>query len=195
MQRIRFSKRRKIARTSRGFIRATIRECENEVSQMIRFTIIGQPASKANSRQIVTIGGRPSSIKSKAARTFEDDSLPQIPIAARVELTVPVRATLHLYYASERSDLDESIVLDVLQTRWKKDKKTGERYCVQRGVYANDRLVREKHVFHHIDKANPRVEILIEPLEAVQAGLDMPELSRVGKQQKTLPLAADGNPF
>ena len=135
---------------------------------MIRFTILGGAQSKANSRQIVTIDGRPQVIKSKPAREFERDALAQIPIAARVELDCAVRITLHLYYASQRSDLDESIVLDVLQTRTKKDKQTGLRYVVQRGVYLNDRQVKEKHVFRHIDKANPRCEILVEPLEAVQ---------------------------
>lgn len=142
---------------------------------MIRFTILGGAQSKANSRQIVTIGGRPSSIKSKPAREFERDALAQIPPAARVQLACNVRVTLHLHYASERSDLDESIILDVLQTRWKKDKQSGERYVVQKGVYLNDRQVREKHVFHHIDKANPRCEILVEPLESMKSGLALPE--------------------
>ena len=50
---------------------------------MIRLTILGEPASKANSRQIVTIGGRPSSIKSKKARGYESDAIRQIPPAAR----------------------------------------------------------------------------------------------------------------
>jgi Holliday junction resolvase RusA-like endonuclease len=39
---------------------------------------------------------------------------------------------------------------------------------VQKGVYRNDRQVREKHVFHAIDRANPRAEIEVEPIEAQQ---------------------------
>src|SRR4051812_672621 len=84
----------------------------------IAFTILGQPQSKANSRQLVTINDRPAFIKSKAARTFERDAVRQIPSFARQRLTGPVRVTLRLYYATERPDLDESIVLDVLQDRY-----------------------------------------------------------------------------
>ena len=36
----------------------------------VDFTIIGEPASKANSRQLVTIRGRPAFIKSKKARDY-----------------------------------------------------------------------------------------------------------------------------
>lgn len=146
---------------------------------MIAFTILGEPASKANSRQIVTIAGRPSSIKSKKARTFEQDALPQIPPAARQRLEGPVRVTLRIWYASERPDLDESIVLDVLQDRWKTVKTKcldgvhRERELLQHGVYRNDRQVREKHVYHAIDRKNPRVEVMVEPLQAQQGGLSI----------------------
>lgn len=150
---------------------------------MIRFTIIGEPASKANSRQIVTIAGRPSSIKSKKARGYERDALRQIPSTARQRLEGPVRVTLRIFYASERPDLDESIVLDILQDRYETQKLTkaqkdagmkGERYLVQRGVYVNDRQVREKHVFHGIDRANPRTLVQILPLQPQQVELALP---------------------
>lgn len=141
---------------------------------MIRFTILGEPASKANSRQIVTIGDRPSVIKSKKARNYETDALMQIPPAARQRLSGPVRVTLRIWYASERPDLDESVVLDVLQDRYGKAKRgpNGEqiapRPLLQAGVYRNDRQVREKHVFHGIDRTNPRAEVIVEPLQAQQ---------------------------
>lgn len=140
---------------------------------MIAFTILGEPASKANSRQIVTIAGRPSSIKSKKARGYEADALMQIPPAARQRLEGPVSVTLRIWYASERPDLDESIVLDVLQDRWKRDPHDMEqgRILVQHGVYRNDRQVREKHVFHGIDRKNPRTEVIVQPLQAQQADL------------------------
>lgn len=143
---------------------------------MIRFTILGEPASKANSRQIVTIGGRPSSIKSKKARSYEQDALAQIPPAARQRVEGPVRVTLRIWYASERPDLDESIVLDVLQDRYSRVVPLnpivpGRRELVQAGVYRNDRQVREKHVFHGIDRKNPRTEVTVEPLRAQQAEL------------------------
>jgi Holliday junction resolvase RusA-like endonuclease len=135
----------------------------------IRFTILGEPASKANSRQIVTIGDHPSVIKSKKARDYERDALRQIPYSARQMLTGPVRVTLKIWYATERPDLDESVVLDVLQARYRG--KGEHRQMVQPGVYANDRQVREKHVFHGIDRANPRTEVQVEPLQAQQAAL------------------------
>jgi Holliday junction resolvase RusA-like endonuclease len=151
----------------------------------IEFIIFGEAASKANSRDIVTIAGRPSSIKSEKARDFEADALKQIPPVFRVQLTGPIRATLHMFYASERPDLDESIVLDVLQNRYAKEKLSKrqkdagvkpKRYLVQKGVYVNDRQVREKHIYHGIDRVNPRIEILIEPLTAQQEvfALEMP---------------------
>jgi Holliday junction resolvase RusA-like endonuclease len=132
----------------------------------IKFTILGEPASKANSRKLVTIGGRPSTIKSEKARNYERDALRQIPPALRHQIECPVRVTLRIFYASQRPDLDESIVLDVLQDRYKTVGKgeTKKRELVQKGVYVNDRQVREKHVFHSIDRANPRTEVIIEPL-------------------------------
>jgi hypothetical protein len=147
---------------------------------MIAFTILGEPASKANGRQIVTIGGRPSSIKSKKARGYEHDALRQIPPAARQRVEGPVRVTLRIWYASERPDLDESIVLDVLQDRFGRATPAGSqlmpshRPLLQAGVYRNDRQVREKHVFHAIDRNNPRVDVLVEPLQAQQIAIDTP---------------------
>lgn len=135
----------------------------------MRLVILGEPASKANSRQIVTIGQRAAVIKSAKARNYERDALRQIPPAARVQLEGPVRLTLRIWYASERPDLDESVLLDVLQDRYAG--KGEQRQLVQRGVYRNDRQVREKHVYHAIDRANPRAEIMVEPLLPQQGGL------------------------
>lgn len=143
------------------------------MTQQIRLTILGQPASKHNSRRQMMLGDRLTLVKSNKAYAFEQAALPQIPIACRVQLECDVRVTLHIFYESRRSDLDETVVLDVLQTRWKG--KGADRHVVQRGIYENDRQVKEKHVFWHLDKENPRCEILIEPLEAIQPGLGLPE--------------------
>lgn len=137
----------------------------------ITLTILGQPCSKANSRQIVVIGGRPKVIKSKPALEYERAALLQIPPRARVMLEGPVAVTLRLFYATELPDLDESIVLDVLQARYR---RVGDRReLVQRGVYVNDRQVREKHVYHGIDRANPRAEIVVRPFFPQQAALSL----------------------
>ena len=128
---------------------------------MIKFIIYGEPASKANSRQLVSRGGKPMIIKSKKALNYERDALRQIPAEAKQMLEGELFAKIDIYYASERPDLDESIVLDVLQAKF--EVSGMRKICTRRGVYLNDRQVRERHVAHHIDKLNPRVVIEISP--------------------------------
>jgi Holliday junction resolvase RusA-like endonuclease len=138
----------------------------------ISFTILGQPCSKANSRRIVAFGDRPAIVKSTDALAYERDAVRQIPAHARQRIEGPVRVTATLFYASERPDLDESIVLDVLQDRYAKRKRSDdERVLLQPGVYRNDRQVWEKHVTKRIDATNPRAEIEVEALQAQQLGL------------------------
>jgi hypothetical protein len=167
---------------------------------VIRFTILGQAASKANSRKIVDVpdgkgGKRRLFAKSKEALTFEREALRQIPPAARQRIDGPVRVTLRIWYATERPDLDESLVLDVLQDRWVRPKLpmggTGERMLGQAGVYRNDRQVREKHVFHGIDRKNPRVEVLVEPMQAQQPDL----LTDAGPPKRRSAHDLEGVPF
>lgn len=145
---------------------------------MIRFTILGEPASKANSRELATIGPRDARRtivrKSDKGLNYEAGAVMQIPPWARKRIEGPVRIWLRIYYASERPDLDESIVLDVLQDRYGKapkgadGKACGPRPLLQAGVYRNDRQVREKHVFHAIDRKNPRVDVAIEAMQVQQ---------------------------
>lgn len=142
----------------------------------IAFTILGECASKANTRKVAMVGPadkrRMLFIKSEKARTYEKNALRQIPPLARQRLEGSVRVTLRIYYASERPDLDESVVLDVLQDRY--SGKGEARELVQHGVYRNDRQVREKHVYHAIDRHNPRAEIEVESLLPQQAPLVLP---------------------
>jgi len=146
----------------------------------IRFTILGQPCSKANTRSIVTVGRgtdhqRPAVIKSKAALAYERDALRQIPPSARQRLQGPVRVTIRIWYRTELPDLDASVILDCLQDRWAKRptadprRPPAERALAQAGVYRNDRQVRELHLFHAIDAANPRADICVEPITLQQA--------------------------
>lgn len=59
-----------------------------------------------------------------------------------------VAVHIKIWYASRRPDLDESLILDLLQ-----------------GIaYANDRQVKEKHIYWGLDKENPRCEIRVEPI-------------------------------
>jgi Holliday junction resolvase RusA-like endonuclease len=154
---------------------------------VIAFTILGQPVSHKNGYHIVTLGKGPTAVprivKSKEALAWERDALRQIPPAARQRIEGPVRITLRCFYANERPDLDESLVLDVLQDRFvalaafgtNGPKQIGKRQLSQAGVYRNDRQVREKHVYHGIDAREPRVEIVVEALQAQQAALSLPE--------------------
>lgn len=137
----------------------------------IAFTIHGEPGSKANSRKPMMLGrgekARVQFVKSDKAYAYEQAALKQIPPKYRLQLACLVKVTLRIFYASERPDLDESIVLDVLQNRYKTVDIPGggkQRLLLQAGVYVNDRQVREKHVFHGIDKLMPRTEVVIESL-------------------------------
>lgn len=148
--------------------------------RIVSFTLLGEPASKANSRKIVTFGkgenARSAVIKSDKARSYWDTALKQIPPHARLRLEGRVFVTIAIHYASERPDLDESVILDVLQDQWHRPKGAKERYLVQHGVYRNDRQVRGKYVTHHIDRANPRAEILVE---------EMPETPKAKPARRT----------
>ena len=108
----------------------------------------GEPASKANSRQIVMFGKRPAIIKSKKARDYVKAFEKQVkPLTNLLEGDLAVHITIH--YASRRPDLDESVILD----------------CMERVIYGNDRQVKDKHIFHGLDKDNPRSEIFVWRIE------------------------------
>lgn len=123
----------------------------SEELQVIAINILGEPASKANSRRVVRIGGMSRLIKSAKALSYSDMFKQQCPVLP-VLMTGDLVVTMHIYYASRRPDLDESLILDLLQG------------C----IYLNDRQVKERHTYWHLDKLNPRSEILIEkkPREA-----------------------------
>lgn len=140
----------------------------------IRFTIIGQAASKSNSRNVVKIGGRSALVKSKEALRFVRDAQLQIPASARQRIEGPVRVAMRIYYPSNLSDLDEQLVLDVLQDQWsKRDKVTGERTLLRAGVYRNDRQVVRRYCEKAIDKANPRVMVLVLAMAPQQGPADL----------------------
>lgn len=137
----------------------------------LAFTILDELASKANSRRIVTsrLTGKLVSIKSKKALAWWHSATQQLIAQSLMStyrdvalFTEPVCVTVRAFYASERPDLDPSVLLDVLQSRYDgKGKK--RRLCVA-GVIENDRLVREFHCYHRIDADNPRAEVVVEAL-------------------------------
>lgn len=118
--------------------------------QAIVQVFLGEPASKANSRRVVRLGGMSRLIKSQKAldytQSFRAQAVPISPL-----ITGDVCVTMFIFYASRRPDLDESLVLDLLQ-----------------GVfYVNDRQVKEKHIFWGLDKENPRVEVIVKKMPAL----------------------------
>lgn len=109
--------------------------------------IVGEPASKANSRRMVRRGGRVAFIKSQKALSYVDALRLQVPrLPEGEQLRGTLKLTARVFYASRRPDLDISLILDGLQNR----------------VYQNDRQVREMHLFHFIDRTHPRTELHIE---------------------------------
>lgn len=122
---------------------------------MIKLVILGEPASKANSRRLVKFGDRPASIKSTKALSYEKSAILQIPDNAKKMIECDICLTAWIYYATRRPDLDESIIMDVMQAKYKKG------VLIRRGVYLNDRQIKQKHIYHGIDKLNPRAEIEI----------------------------------
>jgi len=115
--------------------------------QSINMTIFGEPASKSNSRKVVAIRGKVRVIKSAKALAYAKSFALQCCALGEV-LTKDVSLTIHIYYRTRRPDLDASLIMD----------------CLQGPVYKNDRQVKELHLFHHIDKENPRSEITVTTL-------------------------------
>ena len=110
----------------------------------VRVTIKGEPASKANSRRLVTFGNRPAFIKSKKAISYVEAFKMQCPkLSPLIEDDVAVWIRIH--YASRRPDLDDSIILDAMQGL----------------IYVNDRQVKERHIYWSLDRINPRADIVV----------------------------------
>jgi Holliday junction resolvase RusA-like endonuclease len=113
------------------------------ISSNIFLTVYGEPASKANSRRAVRVGGRSLFIKSPKALAYCKAFQQQTADLGHELFVDDVCVTIHIWYASRRPDLDESLILDLLQ-----------------GVaYVNDRQVKERHCYWHLDKENPRCTI------------------------------------
>lgn len=101
--------------------------------------VLGEPASKSNSRRLVRVRGIPRVIKSEKAIKYKKLFLSQVsedhPIEGDIELGVVV------WYATRRPDLDVSLIMDLLQ---------------EAGVIVNDRQIKIIKAYHQIDKENPR---------------------------------------
>jgi len=140
----------------RGMILERLKKRKSIDNDPCIITIYGEPASKANSRRLVSMGGRPRFIKSKKALLYGKNFDKQCPVrkepfGKKEDLAVAMK----IFYKTRRPDLDESLILDLLQGR----------------VYENDRSVKSKFIEHGLDKEHPRSVIVI-------SGLDNKDLVR-----------------
>ena len=117
-------------------------------NEKIIFTIEGEPASKSNSRKIVSFGKRMGVIKSEKARNYEKLFASQCPTLENL-IESEVKVELIIHYASRRPDLDESVILD----------------CMQGKIYVNDRQVKQKHIYWGLDRERPRTHVRVSPME------------------------------
>ncbi len=119
-------------------------EMKNNTIKEHKLTILGEPASKANSRKLVYFGKKPAFIKSDKARKYLQSFNEQCePLSELLEGNLGVEMTI--FYASRRPDLDESVVLDAMQDK----------------IYKNDRQIKQKIINWGLDKENPRSEIRV----------------------------------
>lgn len=118
--------------------------------QAISQIIFGEPASKANSRKVVRIGGMSRLIKSSKALKYAEAFKRQCSPLATL-MAGDLRVIMRIYYASRRPDLDESLILDLMQGL----------------IYENDRQVKEKHIYWGLDPEKPRTEIIVECIPPV----------------------------
>ena len=113
----------------------------------ISMTILGEPASKSNSRKVVLIRGKVRVIKSAKALAYAKTFAQQCKVLDP-PIEGDIKLSIHIFYRTRRPDLDGALIMD----------------CLQGPVYVNDRQVKELHLFHHIDKENPRSEIRVTEL-------------------------------
>ena len=110
--------------------------------------IIGKCPSKSNSYRIVKIGNHTSLAKTTALTDYEKSFYLQCNIYRNKNITGLFEIHLHVYYDSNRADLDNSlkIILDCLQ---KVNAIKNDNNCVK--------IIAEKF----IDKIKPRIEFAI----------------------------------
>lgn len=109
----------------------------------VKFTILGEPASKANSRRWT---GK-FFIKSEKALKYGEMFKQQCPVLDPL-MEGDLKVTIHIWYASRRPDLDPSLIFDLMQGM----------------IYSNDRCLKEHHIFWHLDKESPRADITVEKI-------------------------------
>lgn len=113
----------------------------------VELIIDGQPVSKANSRRLIYMRGRPLIIKSVKALAYLKSLREQVPKYEPL-LTGDLEMQCKCVYANRRSDLDPSLIMDGLQGL----------------VYSNDRQIKRMVLEWKLDKKWPRAEVKIRKL-------------------------------
>ena len=113
----------------------------------IEMTILGEPASKSTQRKVVLIRGKVRVIKSAKALAYAKAFALQCRVLD-TPIEEDIKLSIHIFYRTRRPDLDASLIMD----------------CLQGPIYKNDRQVKELHLYHHLDKENPRSEITVTTL-------------------------------
>lgn len=128
----------------------------------LSLVIKGQTYSKSNSRIFAYNNGTPRMFKNPTVAKYVEDARLQIKTQLKEHhaFTGPIKIESTIYYQSRRSDLDISLVQDILEQKIDKKYKV----VIFEGVYKNDRQVEEIHLIRKIDKENPRVEVIITEL-------------------------------
>lgn len=114
-----------------------------EMPSTVKFTVYGEPASKANSRRWT---GK-FFIKSEKALNYGKEFAKQCPTLDML-MVGDLKITIKIFYKSRRPDLDPSLIFDLMQNK----------------IYLNDRQLKEHHIYWGLDPQNPRAEIKIERL-------------------------------
>lgn len=120
----------------------------------MKIIVNGHLPRKSNSRRIFRSAktGRPIIAKSTEALQYEKDFARQINGNMKIGIGSadnPLRLTAYIYYRSNRSDLSDELLCDLLQ---------------KSGVISDDRYIKEKHLYGGKDQNNPRVELEIEEI-------------------------------
>lgn len=113
--------------------------------------IIGKCPSKSNCYKVIQLGKHASLAKTKALTDYEKSFYLQCNIYRNKNITGLFEIHLHVYYDSNRADLDNSlkIILDCLQ---KVNAIKNDNNCVK--------IIAEKF----IDKIKPRIEFTLKPI-------------------------------
>lgn len=131
---------------------------------LARFTVLGNPQTKANSRKVITVPGKNGTgrlaiAKSDGALAYAGAVHSQVPARLRTRHDGPILVIATLYYQSRRSDLTLDLIQDALQDFYKTE--YGQRFLVWEGVFQNDRQIFNLVMRKKIDPKNPRADISV----------------------------------